>query len=735
MNSENFTIEIDGDGLALVTWDMPGRSMNVFTQEVMGEFDAMVDEMVADAAVKGVVITSGKTGSFTGGADLKMLSGMFESFEAKKRENHDEAIRELFDGAGRMSWIWRKLETCGKPFVAAINGTCMGGGFELALACHGRVAATSAKMGLPEVKVGIFPGAGGTQRVPRLTDTQSALQMLLKGSTLTADKAKGMKLIDAVVSQDELVATAKEMLKSGLSAVKPWDQKGFKLPSGPVYSPQGAQVWPAVASLYRKETNDNYPGARAIVKCVYEGLLVPMDTALTIEQRYFTEVLQTTEAAMMIRSLFVSMQELNKGARRPKNVPASDLKTVGIVGAGFMGAGIAYVAAQGGLDVVLIDRDQEAADNGKAHSRKLMEGLVSKGRATKEQAEAVLAKITATPDYDALKNADLVVEAVFEDRDVKAEVTKKVAAVLRKDAIYASNTSTIPITSLAEAFEDQERFIGIHFFSPVDRMMLTEVILGEKTGDKALAVALDFVRAIRKTPIVVNDTRGFFANRCVLRYMSEAYDMLVEGVPPAMIENAAKFAGMPVGPLALNDETAVDLSLKIMKATMRDMGENSVDPRHFKLVEQMNGDGRLGRKAGKGFYDYPAKPAKKSLWPGLKDMFEQQPADQIDFEELKQRFLATMALEAARTMEEGVVVDPREADVGSILGFGYAPYTGGTISYIDGMGTKAFVALCEKLAAKHGERFEPTPLLREMAKTGETFYGRFPPEGSKAEAA
>ncbi|MBB4004867.1 3-hydroxyacyl-CoA dehydrogenase NAD-binding domain-containing protein [Aurantimonas endophytica] len=735
MSYENFKTDTDANGIALITWDMPDRSMNVFTAEVMDEIDRIVDAVAADEAVKGAIITSGKRGSFTGGADLKMLSGMFERFEAKKRDNPDAAIEELFEAAGRMSWLWRKLETCGKPLVAAINGTCMGGGFELALACHGRVAAEDAKMGLPEVKVGIFPGAGGTQRVPRLTDTQSALQMLLKGSTLTAAKAKGMKLIDQVVPQDQLVDAAKAMLKAGLSPVKPWDEKGFKLPSGPVYSVQGAQVWPAVASLYRKETNDNYPGARAIVKCVYEGLLVPMDTALRIEQRYFTEVLQTTEAAMMIRSLFVSMQELNKGARRPKNVPVTELKKVGIVGAGFMGAGIAFVSAQAGLEVVLIDRDQAAADKGKAHSNTLLEKAVSQGRSTKEQAEAVLGRITATPDYDALKDADLVIEAVFEDRDVKAEVTKQVAAVLRKDAIYASNTSTIPITSLAEAFEDPARFIGVHFFSPVDRMMLTEVILGKQTGDKALAVALDFVRAIKKTPIVVNDTRGFFANRCVLRYMSEAYDMLVEGVPPAMIENAAKFAGMPVGPLALNDETAVDLSLKIMKATIRDMGEDSVDPRHFKLVEQMNADGRLGRKAGKGFYDYPAKPAKKALWPGLKQMFEQQPADSIDFEELKQRFLVTMALEAARTMEEGVVTDPREADVGSILGFGFAPYTGGTISYIDGMGTKAFVALCEKLAAKHGERFEPTPLLKDMAAKGETFYRRFAPGGSQARAA
>ncbi|KQT85904.1 FAD-dependent oxidoreductase [Aurantimonas sp. Leaf443] len=725
MSEKSFTLETDADGIALVTWDMEDRSMNVFTEAVMAELAALIETIAADAAIKGAVITSGKKGSFTGGADLKMLRGMFDAFEAKKASDPQAAVAELFERAGHMSAIYRRLETCGKPFVCAINGTCMGGGFELALACHGRVAAEEAKMGLPEVKVGIFPGAGGTQRVPRLADTQSALQMLLKGETLSAAKAKGMKLVDAVVPQADLIGAAKAMIAGGLSAVKPWDAKGYKLPSGPVYSPAGAQVWPAVASLYRKETNDNYPGARAIVKCVYEGLLLPMDAALKVEQRYFTEVLQTTEAAMMIRSLFVSLQALNKGARRPASVPALTLKTVGIVGAGFMGAGIAYVAALGGLNVVLIDRDQAAADKGRAHSQSLLEGAVAKGRSTKEAAEAVLARIVATPDYEALRDADLVVEAVFEDKGVKAEVTRKVAAVLREDAIYASNTSTIPITSLAEAFPDQERFIGIHFFSPVDRMMLTEIILGEKTGDRALAVALDFVRAIRKTPIVVNDTRGFFANRCVLRYMSEAFDMLVEGVPPAMIENAAKFAGMPVGPLALTDETAVDLALKIMKATIADLGPEAVDAKQLKLIQTMNEAGRFGRKAGKGFYDYPQKPAKKHLWPGLKEMYPQKRPDEVDFEELKQRFLVTMAHEAARTMEEGVVTDPREADLGSILGFGFAPYTGGTISYIDGMGTKAFVALCERLAARHGERFAPTPLLKEMAAKGETFYGRF----------
>lgn len=733
MTTENFRIDLDADGIALVTWDMPDRSMNVFTEQVMDELDAMIARFAGDEAVKGVVITSGKEGSFTGGADLNMLQSMFSQFEAKKAVDAEAAVAELFERAGRMSWIYRRLETSGKPYVCAINGTCMGGGFELALACHGRIAATSAKMGLPEVKVGLFPGAGGTQRAPRLTDTQAALQMLLKGETLSASKAKAMKLVDDVVAPEDLVAKAKDMLKAGLSPVKAWDQKGFKLPSGPVYSAAGAQLWPAVSSLYRKETGDNYPGARAIVKCVYEGLLLPIDQALKIEQRWFANVLQTTEAAMMVRSLFVSLQALNKGARRPADIAPTALKTVGVVGAGFMGAGIAYVSARAGLSVVLVDRDQAAADKGKAHSEELMKKLVGQGRATKEEAEGVLARITATPDYAALKDADLVVEAVFEDRAVKADVTQKVAAVMKPGAIFASNTSTIPITHLAEAFPDPARFIGIHFFSPVDKMMLTEVIMAEKTESQALAVALDFVRVIKKTPIVVNDTRGFFVNRCFLRYISEAYDMLIEGVPAMMIENAAKFAGMPVGPLALNDETAVDLAQKIMKATIRDEGEGAINAEHFKLINHMVDDeNRLGRKNGKGFYDYPDKPAKKHLWAGLKALYPQKKPEDVDFAELQQRFLVTMALEASRTIEEGVVTDPREADIGSILGLGFAPYTGGMISFIDGMGVPVFTALCERLAAKYGPHFAPTPLLKDMAAKGESFYGRFAPADAAA---
>ncbi|WP_378944568.1 3-hydroxyacyl-CoA dehydrogenase NAD-binding domain-containing protein [Mesorhizobium sp. ANAO-SY3R2] len=734
MTYTNFTVDVDADGIALVTWNMPDRSMNVFTEEVMNELDKIIDQVVADAGIKGAVITSGKE-TFSGGADLTMLQKMLGLFHKEKAKDPEKAAKLLFDNAGRMGALWRKLETCGKPWVSAINGTCMGGAFELSLACHGRVAADSdkVKMALPEVKVGIFPGAGGTQRVSRLADPQSALQMLTSGQNLTPQKAKGMGLIHAVVEPAKLVEAAKAMIAAGLKPVQPWDEKGFKLPGGPVYSAAGANLWPPAIAILRRETHGNYPAATAILKSVYEGLLVPFDTGLRIEQRYFTEIMQTREAAAMIRSLFVSLQELNKGARRPVGIPDTKFKKIGILGAGFMGAGIAYVTAKAGIPVVLLDRDMESAEKGKAHCDSLISDQVKKGRAKPEDREKLLSLLTPTADYADLAGCDLVVEAVFEDSEVKKGATEKAEAVLKSSAVFASNTSTIPITALAKNSARPKNFIGIHFFSPVDKMMLVEIILGKKTGDKALATAIDFVRAIKKTPIVVNDTRGFYVNRCVLRYMSEAYKMLIEGVPAAMIENAAKAAGMPVGPLALTDETAVDLAQKIMKQTIRDLGEKAVDPRQMALINTLvDTHGRFGRKNGKGFYDYPAKPAKKKLWPGLKDLYPQLAPEKVDVEELKQRLLAVIALEAVRVMEEGIVTDPREADVGSILAFGFAPYTGGALSYIDGIGVKKFVKIAKDLQKKYGVEFKAPKLLLDMADKGETFYQRFDPY-SKAE--
>ena len=731
----NFKLDVDGDGIALVTWDMPGRSMNVIDQSVIAELGEVIEKVTSDATIKGAVITSAKD-AFGGGADLTMLEKSRAGYvEALKAKGEEEAAKLVFEESRRLSLLYRKLETSGKPWVAALNGTAMGGCFEFALACHHRVASDNPKtrLGLPEIKVGLFPGAGGTQRIPRMMATADALQFLLKGNAVAVDRAKTMKLIDAIVPAADLVKTAKDWIKAGGKAKQPWDVDGFKLPGGPVWSKMGMMTWPAANALYRKETNDNYPAARAIMSAVFEGLQVPFDTALRIESRYFAKVVRSPEAAAMIRSLFVSMQDLNKGARRPAGAPATTLKKIGVLGAGLMGAGIAYVTAQAGIEVVLIDRDQDAADKGKAYSAKLLADSVKKGRAKQADADAVLARITPTPDYEKLKGVDMVIEAVFEDRKVKAEATAKAQAVIGDKIVFGSNTSTLPITSLAAGSQDPTNFIGVHFFSPVDKMMLVEIIMGEKTADPALAVALDYVRAIKKTPIVVNDSRGFYTSRVVGTYLREGHLMLAEGVPAAMIENVGRMAGMPVGPLSLNDEVAVDLAWKILKATEADLGAAAIDTRQKSLLEEMvEKRGRYGRKNGKGFYDYPASGPKR-LWPGLADLQATKlDPDTIDVTELKQRLLAIQALETARCFEEGVLTDVREADVGSILGFGYAPYSGGTLSYIDMMGTAKFVALCQSLAQKYGDRFAPNKQLLDMAAKGETFYGRFAPGKRKA---
>jgi 3-hydroxyacyl-CoA dehydrogenase / enoyl-CoA hydratase / 3-hydroxybutyryl-CoA epimerase len=735
MSFTNFTLDVDADGIALVTWDMPGKSMNVIDAKVGEELAAIVEKVATDPAIKGAVITSGKD-TFCGGADLSMLEKQNRAYaELKKSQGEEAANARLFEEVRKASLLFRRIETCGKPWAAAINGTAMGGGFELALACHHRVAADNdkARLGLPEIKVGLFPGGGGTQRIARMLQPVDALQFLLKGDHIAFNRAKGMKLIDAVVPAADLVRTAKDWIKAGGTAKQPWDLDGFKLPGGPVYSKAGLMVFTPANALYRRETYDNYPAARAIMQVVYEGLQLPIDQALRVESRYFAKILRSPEAAAMIRSLFLSMQELNKGARRPAEVPPKPVKKIGVLGAGFMGAGIAYVSALAGIEVILIDRDQQTADKGKAHSQKLLTDQVNRGRATAADRDAVLARITPTPDYAGLKDCDLIIEAVFEDRKIKEEVIAKAQAAIGKDTVFGSNTSTLPITSLAASFKEPKRFVGIHFFSPVDRMMLVEIIRGKKTGDTALAVALDYVRAIRKTPIVVNDSRGFYTSRVVGTYIREGQLMLAEGIPAAMIENVGRLAGMPVGPLSLTDEVAVDLAWKVLKATEADLGPQAIDPRQRALLEEMvEKRGRYGRKNGKGFYDYPQSGPKR-LWPGLADLQATKlDPDTLDIAELKHRLLAIQALESARCVQEGVVTDMREADVGSILGFGYAPFTGGTISYIDGMGTKAFVELCNGLAKRHGERFKPPKLLHDMAKNGESFYGRFPPDKRKA---
>ncbi|MDE2014903.1 MAG: enoyl-CoA hydratase/isomerase family protein [Alphaproteobacteria bacterium] len=728
MNLTNFKWDQDEDGIVTLAWDVPGRSMNVLTASAVAELAAVAQKVASDAAIKGLVITSGKPGAFCAGAALdEMEQGATAT--GGKASKQDAAAAQL---AGVMQFhkALRGLETCGKPVAAAINGLALGGGLEVTLCCHYRVVADNPKiqLGLPEAKVGLLPGGGGTQRLPRLIGAMQALPMLLQGKTVDPSAALGMKLVHKVAPAGKLVDEAKAWIRSGPEAVQPWDKKEFKVPGGGPYSAGGSQVFTMGTSMLRKESYGNYPAQRFIMSCVYEGLLVPIDTALKIEARYFVKLLGEPESRNMIRTLFLSMQELGKGARRPASEGKTEVKTLGVLGAGVMGYGIAYVSALAGIDVILIDATEERAQAGKDNCAKIQDKAIGRGKSTPEKKAEILARIHPTADYAALKTADLVIEAVFEDRAVKAEVTKKAEAVMGANAIYGSNTSTLPITGLAEASERPESFIGVHFFSPVDRMGLVEIIMGKKTSPRALATAIDYVQKIRKTPIVVNDSRGFYTSRCFGTYTREGMAMLAEGIHPALIENVGRQSGMPMGSLEVTDSVGIDTALKITRQTRKELGINAPDPAEEFLSWIVEKNERLGRKNAKGFYDYDEKGKRLRLWPGLLSYGGGTWNSDADPKELKERLLTIQALETARCFEEGVITDPRDADVGAILGWGFAPYTGGPVSYIDTLGAKKFVERCEAFARKYGARFEPNALLREMAAKGETFYSRFAPK-------
>jgi len=711
--------DVDADGIATLTIDQPGKSMNVISPEFTEELSDAIERAAADASVKGIVITSGKS-SFVAGADLIGMSGMIA--EARKAPP-----AEALKLSSRLSLVLRRLETIGKPVATAINGTALGGGFEIALATHYRVAADdeSIKIGQPEVQVGLLPGAGGTQRIPRLIGIMASAPLLLEGKHLSPAQAKSSGLLHDVVPAGELLAKAKAWLLSPQAkSAQPWDERGFKVPGGAGgMHPGAAQLFMAANAMTRDKTFGNYPAAQAILSAVYEGTQVPIDLGLRIEAKYFLSLLRGPVAPAMIRTLFVNKGRADKLVRRPQGVPKAKFNKIGMLGAGMMGAAIAYVAASNGIEVLLLDRDVEAAERGKGYARKLVEKAVSRRKTTEADGQALLARIHATADYADLADVDYIIEAVFEDRAIKADVTKKVEAVIRPGVIFGSNTSTIPITSLAEASERPEKFIGIHFFSPAEKMPLVEIIRGKKTSDEALAVTLDFVQAIRKTPIVVNDGRGFFTSRFCMNYIGEGEIMLTEGIPAALIENAGKLAGMPVGPLALADETAIDLGWKIHKAAETDLGDAYTPSAAIGVMEAMYvKNGRAGRKNAKGFYDYP-EGGQKTLWPGLADLFPVKPESEWpSIDVLKKRFLFAQALDAVRTMEEGVLTDAEDGDVGGIFGLGFAPYTGGPLSMLDTIGIANVVEECEALAAKYGDRFSPPKLLRDMAAEGRTFY-------------
>lgn len=719
----DFTMSRGDDGVAVITWDVPGKSMNVLSMDGAQELNDLIDQALADEAVKGIVITSGKK-DFAAGMDLNVIAGMKDRGGAQA----------VFDGVMTLHQLLRKIELAGmdpktkkggKPIAAALPGTALGIGLELPLATHRIFAADNpkAKIGLPEIMVGIFPGAGGTTRLVRKLGAMVAAPFLLEGKLNEPKKAKAAGIIDEVAEDPLAAAKAWVLEAKEADLVKPWDAKGYKMPGGEPFHPAGFMTFVGASAMVHGKTLGVYPAAKALLSAVYEGAQVPFDQALKIEARWFTNVLMNPSSGAMIRSLFINKEALEKGANRPE-APDQSVKKVGILGAGMMGAGIAYVSAMAGIEVVLIDAAQDSADRGKAYSEGLLDKAISRKKSTAEKKADVLGRITPTTDYAALDGCDLIVEAVFEDPSVKAEVTKKAEAVIPQDAIFATNTSTLPISELAKASARPGQFIGIHFFSPVDKMLLVEIIKGRETGDVAVAKALDFVRQIRKTPIVVNDERFFYANRCIIPYINEGIRLVAEGVNPTLIENAPKMMGMPLGPLQLVDETSIDLGVKIAKATKAAMGDAYPDGAVDEVLFWMADEGRMGRKAKAGFYAYGEDGKRQGFWDGLKAQYPRA-EDQPELTEIQHRLMFVQALEAVRAFEAGVLEDIREGDVGAILGWGFAPWTGGPFGWLDMLGAERAVAICEDLTARHGARFEAPKLLREMAAGGARFYDRY----------
>jgi len=722
--TQNIRFSVPGDGIALLLIDVAGRPMNVLTPGFQSDLAECIEKIASDTTIRGAVIASAKS-TFMAGADIKDMVGAFE------RGTTAAQASEFSLG---LSKLFRRMETCGKPLAAAINGVALGGGFELALACHYRVIEDGPKagVGLPEVTIGLLPGAGGTQRVPRLIGIPEALRLITEGKQLAPADALKKGLVHEVAPASEIVERARQWILKGGEGVQPWDKKGFRIPGGAGQtSPAAAQAFMVGTSLTARTTMRNYPAPAAILSCVYEGTQVPMEQGLRIESKYFGKLLAGPVARNLMRTMFVNKGLADKLMRRPAGPPKSQVRRLGILGAGMMGAGVAYVSARAGMDVVLLDSTFELAQKGKDYSRQLLAKDVSRGKRSQADADAILARIKPTVSYDELAGADLVIEAVFENRDIKADVTRRSEAVIPKNAVFASNTSTLPISGLAQASKRPAQFIGIHFFSPVDKMPLVEIILGRKTSEDTLARALDYVGQLRKTPIVVNDSRGFYTSRCFGTFVYEGMAMLQEGVSPALIENAAKMAGMPVGPLAVADEVTIDLQWKVIKQTEADLGRKFVKPVAYDVVQKFVEDlKRPGRRFGGGFYDYP-QDAKKHLWAGLADVYPRA-AQQPSADEVMKRMMYIQALETARCMEEGVVTTAAEADLGSILGWGFPAWTGGTLSYVDTVGIRHFVAECDRLAKRYGKRFKPSKWLRERAERNEPFH---PAAGGDTQAA
>lgn len=710
IKNELLSYQVDEDGIGIITIDQVNNPTNLFSVEFIQAYLEVAQAAIADTAVKGVIVTSGQR-MFMAGADLKALKSDISDSE------------EFLKGLLEMHQNFRAVETGGKPFVAAINGVALGGGMELCLTCHHRICVNNSriKLGFPEAKVGLLPGGGGTAKAPYLMGIQNALMNLTQGAELRPPKALKQGLIDALVeTPEELIPAAKKWIAENPSPVQPWDNKKHRIPGGGLMTPSGAQVMMGGIGNLTKMTHGNYPNMRYIFKVIHDGLNLPIDRALEIEARFFLKCLQSKEAKNMIRTGFFGIQEAKKGKAKPAGYDKYEIKKLGILGAGMMGAGIAFVSAKAGMDVVLKDVNVEGAEKGKDYSRQLMKKRISRGRATEEQATALLDKINATADPSSMEGCDMVIEAVFENQDLKYKVTKETESVLAEDKIYASNTSTIPISLLAKASDRPENFIGIHFFSPVDKMPLVEIIVGEKTNDRAIAAAVDYVVAINKIPIVVNDSRGFFTSRCFGTFSSEGIYMLEEGVPAAMIENVAKRIGMPVGPLAVTDEVSLTLGMHVMESDPRLDSVPELQRIYNIQKSLVEEHGRKGKKAGAGFYEYP-EGGKKYLWPKLAEIYNSD-VDTLDGETVGKRILHRQAIEAFRCLEEGVLRSVTDGDIGSVLGWGFPIYTGGVLSYIDFVGIKTFVEECDDFTKRFGDRFTVPAPLRALADAGKSIH-------------
>jgi len=707
--------EIDAEGIATLTFDSPDGPVNTMSLAWQQDFIACVDRLIAaKEQLRGVILASAKK-SFFAGAELKEVLRLTEK-DAPAAYRNIEAIKAAF----------RKLELCGRPVVAAINGAALGGGWEICLAAHGRICLDDPKieLGCPEVSLGLLPGGGGVTKMTRLLGLQAALPLLAEGKLLRPAEALQLKLVDELVAdRDALLTRARAWIAANPEPKQPWDRKEYKIPGGGARAPGAGMIIAAAPAVLTQKTRGLYPAPEAILSCAVEGTLTDFDSAMRNESRYLAKLMTGQVARNMINAFFFNLNAIKSGASRPKDAPKWKAAKVGILGAGMMGAAIAYVNATRRVPCVLKDVTLDQADKGKGYSAKLLEKRIKQGRSDAASAAQTLELIKASASADDLAGCDLIIEAVFENRELKAQVTKEAEPKLAADGIFASNTSTLPITGLAQASQHPDHFIGLHFFSPADKMQLVEIIVGKATSDATLARAFDYVQQIGKTPIVVNDSRGFFTSRVFGTWVSEGQAMLLEGIPAPVIENAARQAGMPVGPLAIADEVSMKLSQMVRKQATADLAaEGKAYKKHpaFALVDRMVDEfKRPGRAGGGGFYEYPAG-GEKFLWPELKRLFE-KPGSAYDMQELKDRILYIQAIESARCLEEGVLRNVADANIGSIFGIGFPAWAGGALQFINAVGVAKFAARADALAAKYGERYACPKIVRDKARAGETF--------------